>query len=55
MLIEHLEVDLLACQFSGNLTQMQRGAGEPVQARDHEGVAFPGSVARSAGDPLQTA
>jgi hypothetical protein len=41
MLIAHLKVDLLARQFGGNLAQMQRGAGEPVQARHHEGVAFP--------------
>jgi hypothetical protein len=41
MLIEHLQVDLLARQFGGNLAQMQRGAGKPVQARDHKGVPFP--------------
>jgi len=41
VLIEDLEVDLLAVEFGGNLAQMQRGAGEPIQARDHERIAFP--------------
>ena len=41
VLIEDLEVDLFAVEFGGNLAQMQRGAGEPIQARDHERVAFP--------------
>jgi hypothetical protein len=40
MLIEDLEVDLLARQFGGNPAQIQPGAGEPVQARHHERVAF---------------
>jgi hypothetical protein len=35
-----LEVDLLAVEFGGNLAQMQRGAGEPVQARGQERIAF---------------
>ena len=41
VLIEDLEVDLLAVEFGGNLAQVQRRAGEPVQARDHERIAFP--------------
>jgi len=36
-----LEVDRLARQFGGHLAQMPRRASEPVQARHHEGVAFP--------------
>ena len=41
MLIENLEMDLLAVEFGRDLAEMQGGAGEPVQARHHERVPFP--------------
>jgi hypothetical protein len=41
MLIEDLQVHLLAVEFGGNLAQMQCGAGEPVQAGHDEGIPFP--------------
>jgi hypothetical protein len=44
VLIENLEMDLLAVEFCGNLAQMERRAGEPIQARDHQGITFPDIV-----------
>jgi hypothetical protein len=41
MLIEDLEMDLLAVECRSDLAQMQGGAGEPIEARHHERVPFP--------------
>ena len=41
MLIEDLELDLLALEFGRDLAEMQGGAGEPIQARHHERVPVP--------------
>ena len=41
MLVKDLQVDLLAVEFGRDLTEMQRRAGEPVQAGHDERVAFP--------------
>jgi hypothetical protein len=41
VLIEHLKVDLLTCEFLRDLTQMQGGSCQPIQARHHERIAFP--------------
>ena len=40
MLIENLEVHLLALEFVGDLTQMQCRARQPIQARHHERIAL---------------
>ena len=34
-------MNLLALEFVGNLAQMQRRAGQPVQARHHERIVLP--------------
>ena len=41
LLIEDLEMDLLAVEFRSDLAEMQGGAGEPVEACHHERVPFP--------------
>jgi hypothetical protein len=41
VLIEHLKVDLFTCEFLRDLTQMQGGSCQPIQARHHERIAFP--------------
>jgi hypothetical protein len=41
LLIEDLQVDLLPLEYGRDLAEMQGRAGEPIQTRHHEHVAFP--------------
>jgi hypothetical protein len=38
-LIEHLQVHAFALQDLGDLAQVQGGAGQPIQAREHQRIA----------------
>jgi hypothetical protein len=44
VLIEDVQMDLLAGQGLGNLAQMEGGASEPVEARHHECIPLPDIV-----------
>ena len=41
VLVEDLQVHVLARERLGHLAQMQGRAGQPIEARHHERIAFP--------------
>ena len=41
VLIEHLEIDLFAFKFVGDLTQMQGRTRQPIQTSNNNGITFP--------------
>ena len=41
ILIQYLQIHLLALEFVSHLAQMQGGTGQTVQSGHHQGVALP--------------